>query len=381
MADRVADPMVTHWGRPPWRVDLSPPAAPLPARCDVAVVGGGFTGLSAAYHLARRGAHVVLLEASMLAAGASGRTGGIVLEGTAVGPLDGVEHCLDALAGVVAEAEIDCDLRLPGCWELVHRDAPDMRPFWRDCETWLCIEETVAGGTIDPGALVAGLARAAIRAGATLHEQAAVHGIEPGQPLRLRVGNGSLLANRALVALNAYTTTLLAIPVRLTPALTLAVCTDTLEPAAIAALGLSGGSPFYTLDLPYLWGRMTRDGRLVLGAGLVMNDDRDVAALRLHSAAGAASLARLEARIAAFHPALAGAALRERWGGPIAFTPDRTPVLSRLPGAPNVIVSAGCAGHGIALGVRVGQLVAGAFGGGEDLPAWGALPGAPVTGS
>ncbi|HJW67917.1 MAG TPA: FAD-binding oxidoreductase, partial [Candidatus Binatia bacterium] len=293
--------------------------------------------------------------------------------------LEGVEHCLDALAGVVAEAEIDCDLTLPGCWELVHRDAPDTRPLWRDGETWLCVEDTVAGGTIDPGALVAGLARAAIRAGATLHEQAAVHGIEPGQPLRLRVGAGSLTADRAFVALNAYTGTLLAIPVRLTPALTLAVSTDVLEPGAIAALGLSGGSPFYTLDMPYLWGRMTRDGRLVLGAGLVMNDERDVAALRLHGPNGAASLARLEARIARFHPVLAGAAVRERWGGPIAFTPDRTPILSRLPRAPDVIVSAGCAGHGIALGVRVGQLVADAFAGGEDLPRWGALPSAPAT--
>src|SRR5262249_25874075 len=85
MENRGADPMAERWGRPPWRVDAVPPAMPLPARCDVAVVGGGFTGLSAAYHLARRGARVVLLEASTVGAGASGRTGGIVLEGTAAG--------------------------------------------------------------------------------------------------------------------------------------------------------------------------------------------------------------------------------------------------------------------------------------------------------
>ena len=153
MEDR-ADATGARWGTPPWRVDVTLPATPLPARCDVAVVGGGFTGLSAGYHLARRGARVVVLEATALGAGASGRTGGIVLEGTAAGPLDGVERCLDALAGVVAEAGIDCDLTLPGCWELVHRDAPGaLRPFWRDGEAWLCIEDTVPGGTIDPGAL------------------------------------------------------------------------------------------------------------------------------------------------------------------------------------------------------------------------------------
>src|SRR5262249_41643370 len=68
-----------------------------------------------------------------------------------------------------------------------------------------------------------------------------------------------------------------------------------------------------------------------------------------------------------------------RWGGPIAFTPQRAPVLGRLPDIPDVIVSAGCAGHGIALGVRVGQLVAEAIVEGVPLPAWGALPGAPPT--
>jgi gamma-glutamylputrescine oxidase len=379
MEDR-ADATGARWGTPPWRVDVTLPATPLPARCDVAVVGAGFTGLSAGYHLARRGARVVVLEATALGAGASGRTGGIVLEGTAAGPLDGVEHCLDALAAVVAEAGIDCDLTLPGCWELVHRDAPGaLRPFWRDGEAWLCIEDTVPGGTIDPGALVAGLARAALRAGATVHEHARVEAVEPGRPARLRVGGASLLADAVFVALNAYAPALVTLPARLTPALTLAVCTEALEPAAIAALGLAAGSPFYTLDMPYLWGRALRDGRVVLGAGLVTSDTGDIAELALDGTDGAASLGRLEARIARFHPALAGVALRQRWGGPIAFTQDRTPVLSRMPGASNVIVSAGCAGHGIALGVRVGQLVAGALTGGSPLPGWGALPGAPAT--
>src|SRR5262245_3886833 len=380
MENRGADPTAERWGRPPWRVDVAPPATPLPARCDVAVVGGGFTGLSAAYHLARRGVHVVLLEASTVGAGASGRTGGIVLEGTAAGPLDGVEHCLDTLAGVVAEAKIDCDLSLRGCRELVHRVAPGtLDRFWRDGEAWLCVEDTVPGGTVDPGALVAGLARAAVDAGATVHEHAAVRAVEPGRPVRLQVGTTSLLADAAFVALNAYALTLLALPVRVTSALTLAVCTEVLEPAAIAALGLAGGSPFYTLDLPYLWGRLLRDGRLVLGAGLVTSEAGDLADVTLDGAEAAASLGRLEARIPHFHPALAGVALRERWGGPIAFTQDRTPVLSRMPGAPGVVVSAGCAGHGIALGVRVGQLVAYALAGGAGLPGWGALPGASPT--
>jgi gamma-glutamylputrescine oxidase len=351
----------------------------LPSRCDVAVIGGGFTGLSAACHLAQRGVQVVVLEATTLGAGASGRTGGIVLEGTAAGELPGVEHCLDTLASVVAAHHIACDLRLPGCRELDHRPYPGARrAFWRDGETWLRIADTVPGGTIDPGALVAGLAAAASAAGARVHEHAAVRALEPGAPTRLHTDAGMLSADRVIVALNAYTTELLRLPVPLEAALTLALCTEPLSPKAIEAIGLEDGLPFYTLDLPYLWGRTTRDGRLVLGAGLVMAGAGPVSEVTIDGAASTDALAGLEARLARFHPALAEVAIRERWGGPIAFPPRRAPILSPLRDAPQVLVSAGCSGHGIALGVRAGQLLTDAIVDCTPLPAWGVLPATPA---
>jgi gamma-glutamylputrescine oxidase len=378
---RVQDRDRPAWGAPPWRIDWHPAtAAPPPARCDVAVVGGGFTGLSTAYHLARRGAGVAVLEATTVGAGASGRTGGIVLEGTAAGALEGVEHCLDALAMVIAEATIDCELRLPGCRELEHRARPAGGSFsWRDGETWLCIADVVPGGTIDPGGLVGGLARAAAAAGATIHEHARVDALEPGMPVTVRTGRGTVLADRVVVALNAYTAALVDLPVRLGAALTLAVCTAPLEPAASTALGLADRVPFYTIDLPYLWGRLIGDGRLVLGAGLIGTGDGAVTDIVLDGADGRAALAQLEARLPGFHPALASVTLEERWGGPIAFAPDRTPILSPLPGAPRILVTGGCSGHGIALGVRVGQLIADAVVDGAPLPSWGALPAARAS--
>src|SRR5262249_21175657 len=158
-----------------------------------------------------------------------------------------------------------------GCWELEHRQQPGARrPFWHDGETWLCVADTVPGGTIDPGALVAGLGRAAAGAGATLHDHAAVRELEPGPPTPVRTADATILADPVGVALNASTTMLLDLPVRFDAALTLGVCTTPLEPTAIAALGLAEAVPFYTVDLPYLWGRTLRDGRLVLGAGLVV---------------------------------------------------------------------------------------------------------------
>ena len=90
-----------RWGTSPWDTGAPRPEPSPPRSCDAAVVGAGLTGLSAAYHLARRGADVVVLEAERVGAGASGRTGAIALEGTAAGPLEDADDCLGTLARVV----------------------------------------------------------------------------------------------------------------------------------------------------------------------------------------------------------------------------------------------------------------------------------------
>jgi glycine/D-amino acid oxidase-like deaminating enzyme len=295
---------VTDWGAAPWQVDAATSGASLPTGCDVAVVGAGFTGLSAAYHLARGGAHVCLLEATRIGAGASGRTGALALEGTAAGPLPGADDCLPFLERLTADAGIACDLRLPGCLELVRR----------------------------------------------------------------------LEADAVGVAVNAWTPTLLPLPLSVAPALTLAVCTGPLDAATREAVGLPDGLPFYTADLPYLWGRMLADGRLLLGAGLVFPDGGDVETLAIGSCAVAAALSRLETRVRGFHPSIAAAGITARWGGPIAFRHETLrPIVARHPDAPSVVVTGAYAGHGVALAPRVGAIVADALLHDRPLPAWGAL--------
>ena len=77
--------------------------------------------------------------------------------------------------------------------------------------------------------------------------------------------------------------------------------------------------PFYTVDLPYLWGRVTRDGRLIFGAGLATAPSGRLRALDLREGEAAECLARLEARVRGLHPALSGVEVTARWGGPVAF--------------------------------------------------------------
>jgi len=379
------------WGTPPWEIDAEIPETPLPARVQVCVVGGGFTGLSAAYALARRGIDVAVLEASRIGAGASGRTGGITLEHTAAGRRDGVNDCLPALAALVEEAGIDCALTLGGCWELAHRSAgesartgrrvsdaaSDKRlaatpALWRDGGQELYVASVVAGGTVDPGALVAGLARAARRAGARIHQHAAVRELTPGSPSIVRVRDAVLRADHVVLGLNAYTPALAAVR-DVTPVLTFALATEPLDDVTLATIGLGERLPFYTQDLPYLWGRVASGGRVIFGAGLAFDPEGALDRIDIRSGEAAAALAGLEARVRGLHPALAGVGVSARWGGPIAFRSGRAPLLGRHADASGVIVTGAYAGHGVALSVRMGQLAAAAIADGATLPAWGAL--------
>jgi len=244
----------------------------------------------------------------------------------------------------------------------------------------------VPGGTIDAGAVLAGLARAVLGAGGSIHEGQRVERIDPGPRLSIRTKTGPtktgptktgppttglLTADHVVVATNAYLPTLLPLAIDLRPALTLAVATAPLDAATREAVGMR--LPFYTVDLPYLWGRPAHDASLIVGAGIVFPSGSDVRETRVDGAEADAILGRLEIRLRGLHPALRDVAIVRRWGGPIAFIPSRAPILSPHPDDPRVVVTGGCAGHGVALSFRIGELVAEYLTTGRALPRWGAL--------
>jgi gamma-glutamylputrescine oxidase len=358
------------WGEPLWKTGVSVAPSPLPRRVEVAVIGAGFAGLSGAVALAAGGARVHVFEAGRLGDGASGRSGGIALEGTAFGALERVEHCLATLSDVVRAHGIACELELGGCMEVRHRassDAPAGGPSWPDeAAGRLVPDRTVPGGTVAPGLLLAGLARAALRAGVVVREHTRIEHCEPGRPHRLRAEGRSIEADRVLLAVDALPPSLLPVP-GVRPALTLAVATRPLAAGVVADVAL-GGTPFYTTDLPYLSGRATRDGRLVMGAGLVFDPAGDLERVSVSSPEGTDAFARIERRIRGLHPALEQVEITHRWGGPIAFR-ERAPALAEP--APGLVVSGAYAGHGVALSLRVGALAAERLLGGDDLPRWG----------
>jgi glycine/D-amino acid oxidase-like deaminating enzyme len=116
---------------------------------DFAVIGGGFTGLSAAAWLRRLAPakSVAVLEAAAIGTGASGRTGGLTLAETAVGDRPGLGDVLAGLSEILRELQIDCDLRLPGAWEIGRKRAlPNSSIDWADSGRLRVVAE-VPGGT------------------------------------------------------------------------------------------------------------------------------------------------------------------------------------------------------------------------------------------
>ena len=264
---------------------------------------------------------------------------------------------------VVDEIGIDCDSALPGCWEIEHRKAKPSRMLpWSDDGRPVSVARTVSGGVVQPAALTLGIAQAAARLGAIIREHSPVTRINLGPELSLEVGGQRVNPGHVVVGANAWINAILADTPPLHSSLTFACVTEPLDDATLAAIGLDQGVPFYTKDLPYLWGRTIRDGRVIFGAGLIFGEAPDLEETDVREGDSAAVLDRLQKRVRGLHPALREIRFDAAWAGPIAFAKDSIPLLGPYPANPRVPVSGGYAGHGVALSVRAGELLALAIG-------------------
>jgi glycine/D-amino acid oxidase-like deaminating enzyme len=388
----------THsWGGSPWTVDFLPVPRALPDQVDFAIVGGGFSGLTAAAWLRRLAPErsVLVLESAALGEGASGRTGGMALAETAAGKLPGLGDVLAGYKKIVRALRIDSRLTLPGVWELGRSARAKNSPIsWNDSGELKAVR-LVPGGTVDPGKVLAGLARAAENAGAQIAEHAEVRALDFSNlprvrvryKLRGRVHHKEIRAERVLLATNAFSLELSGLRDAAVPKLTFALATAPLSAAQLKAIGLSSRHPFYTIDLPYLWGRLLESNGVIFGAGLVpayagppsgfpfggqsmKNTARDLQRYDVQRGEAAERLRVLESRVRNLHPALANVRITHRWGGPILLTEGMRPIFRRHPGSEQVMVLAGYNGHGVALSVYLGKWAAEALLDRRPLPPW-----------
>jgi glycine/D-amino acid oxidase-like deaminating enzyme len=363
----------SRWGQTPWTIDFVPEKAALPAQIDIAVVGGGFSGLSAAANLKRldRSKSVAVFEAESIGARSSGHTGGLALAETAAGDMPGLGDVLAGISTILGGLDVDCDLVLPGVHELDRTSKnPSSLIHWTDTGE-LRVGKEVPGGSLDPGKLVSGLARAAVKLGVLIFEHSPVDSVEPGTPLILHVGGRLVRASRVLFATNSESLELTQLAGRAQPKLTMALATGPLSDEKLADLGLAGGKPCYTTDLPYLWGRLLHQSRIIFGSGLVdVSNWRELTSIDVRSGRALELLDKLESRVRRLHPALLDVQITHRWGGPILITEDWRPVFELHPKSANAVVLGGYSGHGVALSVYLGAWAAEFLLGRRALPNW-----------
>jgi len=371
----------------------APPRASLrgEVRADVCIVGAGYTGLSAALHLAQAGRRVVVIEAHRAGFGASGRNGGQLLAGQRkdqqdlerlVGRADAArlwdlaEEALQLPKDLIARHAIDCDLR-PGAaqtafsrgeMEALHASADHLADRYgcdriekldRDGMAAICPSSVYHGGVLDPASAhlhplnyALGLARAAEATGVTIHEGSEVHRVEDGAPCLVQTDRGRVLADHVILACNGYLGGLdRGVAARVMPINNFIIATEPLGEAAARVLTRD----ICVADTKFVvnYFRLSRDRRLLWGGGETYGYrfPRDIAAL-------------VRKPMSAIFPHLRDVRIDYAWGGTLAITMKRLPYLARV--GRHVLSASGYSGHGVGTATHAGMLMARAIEGETD---------------
>jgi len=386
---------------------------PLPEVVDVAVIGAGFTGLSAARSLAKRGAKVAVLDSETVGWGASSRNGGMVLTGLKLGvnkliSMYGRERTqrmyaaslatIDCVEQIVREETIDCDFSRCGHLEVAckqkHFDdyARQAEVIDRDFDHKLRVVQRhelpseigstiYYGGMVDeisagcnPARYVAGLARAVVKAGGEIFEHARVQAIERDSRQgelgwKLSTTRGWLWAHEVFVGTSGYTSAVTpTIQKKIIPIGSFIITTEVL-PAPLAKELSPRNRMIYDSKNYLYYYRLTPDRRMLFGGRAAFFPENDQTIRR--------SAEILRRGMIGVYPQLRDARIEYVWGGTLDFAFDIMPHAGQLDG---MYYAVGYAGHGVAMATYQGQKIAELMAGDQpDNPFVGIpFPGAPL---
>ncbi|MDK3073135.1 FAD-binding oxidoreductase [Sedimentitalea sp. JM2-8] len=352
-------------------------------RADVCVVGAGYTGLSAALHLAEAGFDVVLLDAHRIGFGASGRNGGQLgsgqrMEQDALESLMGepeaaklwqlAEDAKALVKDLISKHDIACDLK-PG---VAHtgsntREVAGLHAYGEHLRTRygydqiemldeeachaLCPSPDYKGGTLDWGAghlhplnYALGLGHAAVKAGVRVFEDSPVHHIQERRPTTVQTDKGRVVAEHVILACNGYLGNLnRKVAARVMPINNFIAATEPLGDDAARVLTKDVAVADSKFVINYF--RLSGDKRLLFGGGesYGYRFPADIAAL-------------VRKPMTQIYPHLADIGIDYAWGGTLGITMKRMPFLARV--APNILSASGYSGHGVGTATHAGQLMA-----------------------
>ncbi len=361
-------------------------------RADVCVIGGGFTGVSAAINLAESGFDVVLLEAERVGFGASGRCGGLIGSGQRKDVLetehlyglqrsrqlwDFAEAAKEEIRSRVKKHDIRCDLQkgqLVGVHKQSYRDWPEEladaladRYGYPHCRALDAAEvremvatPTFLGGLWDAGALalhplnyVLGLARAARDAGVRIYENTRVSHYTHRDPAAVKTPGGTVNASFVVLACNGYLGRLeRRVAGKIMPINNFMIATEPLGEERCAAL-INGRFGVHDTRFVVNYFRLSDDHRLLFGGGENYRPGfpSDIGNF-------------VRPYMLRIFPQLEGAKIDYDWGGTLSVTVNRMPHFGRL--KPNVYFAQGYSGHGISIANFAGKAIAEAIAGTAD---------------
>lgn len=372
---------------------------------DVCVIGAGYTGLSAALHLAEAGRDVVLIDAQRVGFGASGRNGGQLGSGQRqdqqalekmVGSSDAHklwhlgEDAKRLVKSLIARHDIDCYLRPGIAWSAssaadvahLHDYAAHMDRHYNypidtldaDAFRAICPSPDYKGGIVDrdaahlhPLRFALGLAQAATKAGVRIFEQTEAHHIDHGAKATIRTAQGRIIADQVILATNGYSQGLSRkVSARVMPINNFIAATEPLGARAADVLTQDIAVADARFVVNYF--RLSHDGRLLFGGGesYGYRFPTDIAA-------------KVRKPMLEIFPSLRDVDIDYAWGGTLAITVKRLPYLSRV--APNMLSASGYSGHGVGTATHAGWLMAEVIQGDSDgFDTMAALPTTPFPG-
>jgi glycine/D-amino acid oxidase-like deaminating enzyme len=391
-----------------WVAESDPPrAAPkLAGRivADVAIVGGGLTGVSTAWHLRQRRAElgIVLLEAHTLGHGASGRNGGQVLNwvngvtprtAEAARRIHGATRIgIDLAEALAARYAPEGTFRRQGCLEIytdarraeaAHARVQALRAAGIPAEflprSALSVEGA-HGAVLDPlagrlngFALLQALRTALIADGVVIHERTPVVRVRPGAEIALETPEGEVRARAVVLATNAYTPALGFFRGGILPLHSHVLATDALPAESWARIGWGRWDGF-TDDLDRIaYACRTPGGRLLFGGGgNAAYTYRFGGAPRVDVAGDDGASRFMRTTLQRYFPALGEVQVAHRWAGLLALTLDRVCSMGVGGESRNVYHALGYSGHGVALALLAGRVLTDLYEGDHD--AWRELP-------